>query len=161
MELELNHITEVPNLTAQYPFDLMRVGDYFTVFSHFQHCRVAASEYARKHQQCYSCRMQAENPNTGIRSMRVYRVESNQDAVDKRGRTGKRKIPQRIEQPTRNQFFGWLNTFRPSQSFLMPVEYRNSFDLMQAWAEVYSLKTGIRFRCGIQPNGTLLIARAD
>lgn len=160
MQLELRHITESRNLTRQYPFDSMAVGDYFTVFSHFQHCRVAASEFARKHNQVYSCRMQPKDA-TGLRSMRVYRVELNQDAVDKRGREGKRRIPQRIEQPSRNQFFGWLNTFNPGQSFLMPVAYAGSFDLMQAWIEVYSLKTGIRFRSGLQPNGSLLIARAS
>lgn len=160
MEHELQTIVQAHNLTRQYPFDTMAIGDYFTVFSHFQHCRVAASEYARKHNQVYSCRMQP-NDETGQRSMRVYRVAGNQDQVDKRGRQGKRIIPTAQPAPTRNQFFGWLNTFSAGQSFLMPASYSASFQVMEAWAEVYSLKTGIKFRTALQPSGSLLISRVD
>jgi hypothetical protein len=94
------------------------------------------------------------------RTMRVYRVEASQASVDNRGRQGKRRIPNAVPQPTKQQFMGWLETFAPGQSFLMPDTYSQSFQLMQAWVELYSLKTGVQFKSAIQANG-LLIARSN
>ncbi len=53
------------NLTKQYPFGEIKVGQYFEVRDRFQHARVAASEYGRKHRMCFTCRMQAEEIANG------------------------------------------------------------------------------------------------
>ncbi len=140
--------------TSQYNFDSLAVGNYLVVADHYQHARVAASEFGRKHGMVFSCRMQPD------RTMRVYRVEASQSTVDNRGRQGRRRIPQTTPQPTKQQYMGWLATFEPGQSFLMPSDYAGSFQLMQAWTELYSLKVGVQFRAVIQSNG-LLIARGN
>lgn len=150
-----NQANEIPNRTAQYPFAGMAVGNYFTVWSHFQHARVAASEYGRKNGMVFSCRKQPDG------SMRVYRVEGSQALVDQRGRQGKRRIPSTVHQPTKQEFVGWLATFAPGQSFTMPATYSQTFLAMQAWCELYSLQSGIAMHSALQPNGTLLIARND
>lgn len=141
--------------TSEYPFDALTVGNYFVVSDHHQHARVAASEYGRKHGMVFSCRMQPD------RTMRVYRCDGSQANVDKRGRQGKRVIPTTIKQPTKQEFFGWLNTFKPGQSFVMPSAYTDTFLLMQAWVELYSLKANVSMHSALQSDGTLLIARSS
>jgi hypothetical protein len=143
------------NHTSEYPFDALAVGNYFTVHDHMQHARVAASEYGRKHGMVFSCRMQPD------RTMRVYRCDGSQANVDKRGRQGKRAIPTTIKQPTKQEFFDWLSTFKPGQLFVMPSTYTATFLLMQAWTELYSIKNAATFRSALQSDGTLLIARSN
>lgn len=140
--------------TSQYPFNSLAVGNYFIVAEQFQHARVATSEFGRKNGVVFSCRKQPDG------TMRVYRVEASQATVDNRGRQGRRRIPNAVSQPTKQQFCEWLNTFAPGYSFLMPDTYSQSFQLIQAWTELYSLKTGVQFKSAIQANG-LLIARSN
>lgn len=140
-------------LTSQYPFDALAVGNYFTVYSRYQHARVAASEYGRKHGLVFSCRMQPD------RTMRVYRVASDQQKVDQRGRQGKRRIDHVLAMPTEQEFYQWLATFAPGQSFSMPTTYRAHYLLMQAWCSLYAIKTSQQWKCGNSSDGTLLITR--
>lgn len=124
------------NLTKQYPFDSLSVGSSFTVYQRFQHCRVAASEYARRHNLVFTCRMAHDN---GTDSMTVYRVEVSQRPVDQRGRNARRRIPSQSD-PTALQFDTWLASLLPGQSYLMPATYAHCFNAMQAWCELHSLK---------------------
>lgn len=121
-------------LTASYPFRSMSVGDSFVIRQRFQHCRVAASEYAHRHGVVFTCRMQAD------RSMIVYRVASDQHPVDQRGRNGRRHIPSQSSDPTALQFDTWLASLAPGQSYLMPASYRHLYAAMQAWCELHSIK---------------------
>lgn len=143
------------NLTKQYPFHALSVGNHFTVTERFQHARVAASEFARKNGMVFTCRMQSDG------TMRIYRVEASQAAVDSRGARGKRRIPVTAKQPTKAEFMGWLATFQAGQSFAMPTTYVLSFELMAAWVELFAVKTNQTFRTALQPNGTLLIAKGN
>lgn len=140
-------------LTGQYPFAALTVGNYFIVYGRYQHARVAASEYGRKHGMVFSCRMQPD------RTMRVYRVASDQANVDKRGRQGKRRIDTSIVMPTEQQFYEWLATFTPGQSFSMPTTYRPHYLLMTAWTTLYALRYKQVWHCGTSSNGELLINR--
>ena len=124
------------NLTKTYPFDSMSVGDSFTILTRFQHARVAASEYSRKHGVCFTCRMQDDG------SMKVYRCENNQLPVDQRGRRGRRRIVQAVNEPSSAQFGEWLSTFDIGQRYNMPAIYAHLFTAMQAWCELHSLRTG-------------------
>jgi hypothetical protein len=140
------------NLTSTYPFDSMSVGDSFTVIGRFQHARVAASEYARKHSQCYTCRMQPDG------TMKIFRCEANQIPVDQRGRRGRRRIVQAVNEPSSIQFGEWLATFAVGQSYNMPASYAHLFTAMIAWCELYSLRSGRNVRA--ERNGdTLVITR--
>jgi hypothetical protein len=143
------------NLTKQYPFQALSVGNHFIVTERFQHARVAASEFARKHGMVFTCRMQSDG------TMHVIRVEANQASVDVRGAKGKRRIPVIVKQPTKAEFMGWLAMFLPGQSFAMPATYTASFDLMSAWVELFAVKTNQLYRAALQPNGTLLIAKGN
>lgn len=138
-------------LTEQYHFDLMNVGDAITVYSRFQHARVAASEFGRKHGVVFTCRMQPD------RSMVIHRVAQDQSNIDKRGRQGKRRISQSVIDPTQQEFTKWLDTFEVDQSFAMPVTYRHLFLVMQAWTELHALRTGKGFKSGITFAGELLV----
>lgn len=147
---------EVPNRTSQYPFAALTVGNYFTVTEQFQHARVAASEYGRRHGMVFSCRKQPD------RTMRVYRVAADQARVDQRGRQGKRIIPvQAATMPSQSDFCGWLSMFKPGDSFALPSAYAPHFQLMQAWCELHSFRTGVAYRSALQSNGTLLVARSN
>lgn len=147
------HTQQYGTLTAQYPFDALTVGNYFTVYARFQHARVAASEYGRKHGMVFSCRMQPD------RTMRVYRVASDQARVDQRGRHGKRRIESTTVEPTQVQFNEWLDTFEHGQSYSMPTSYRASYLLMTAWVSLYALQHGEAWKCGTSGKGELLITR--
>lgn len=125
------------NLTQAYNFGSLQVGDYLVVYERFQHARVAASEYGRKHRMVFSCRMQANS------TMHVYRVEGTQANIDKRGRQGKRIIPRKVDLPTKDQFITWLGTLQPGQHVNMIVDYEGMYPVMQAWCELYSLRSGI------------------
>lgn len=140
-------------LTETYPLAALAVGEYFTVRDHFQHARVAASEYGRKHGLVFSCRMQQD------RTMRVYRVARDQASVDVRGRNGKRRIDVVVAVPTQVQFNNWLATFQPTQLFVMPKSYQLHFLLMQAWVSLYAIEHGQEWACGTDSNGNLLITR--
>lgn len=137
------------NLTKTYPFDSMSIGDSFVVSTRFQHARVAASEYARRHNQAFTCRVQPD------RTMIVYRVANDQKIVDQRGRRGRRRIAA-VNDPTAMQFAQWLDSFTPGQSYLMPAHYSHLFAAMIAWCELYSLKHGRRVRAS-EIGGSLLI----
>lgn len=141
-------------LTATYPFTALAVGNYFTVEEQFQHARVAASEYGRKHGQCYSCRKQQDG------TMRVYRVNVDQRSVDQRGRRGKRRIDVSIPMPTEEQFYSWLATFMPTMSYVMPATYRQHYLLMQAWTSLYAIRNRQEWHCGMTSNQELMINRS-
>lgn len=141
------------DLTATYPFTALQVGNYFTVSTKYQHARVAASEYGRKHGMVFSCRKQPDG------TMRVYRVASDQRTVDVRGRQGKRRIDTSIAMPTEQQFMEWLATFKPTEMYAMPVIYRQHYLLMQAWVSLYALRTNQAWKCGNTTTGELLITR--
>lgn len=143
------------NLTKQYPFESLAIGNYFTVREKYQHARVAASEYARKHGQCYTCRMQPDG------TMRVIRVERDQIPVDARGARGRRKIPATVTFPTKQQFTAWLLNLAPGELYYMPATYQSQFELMQAWCELCSIKANVSIKSALQANGTLLIARGQ
>lgn len=146
----------MPTLTATYPLATLNVGSYFTVYNRFQHARVAASEYGRKHRQAFSCRMQDGEP----RSMRVYRVEFDQATVDQRGRNGRRELPDvpaSIVAPTREQYCAWLASFAPGQSYAMPIAYYGMFGNMMEWTRSFSELTGDLFTAGLWHDGTLMI----
>lgn len=140
------------SLTKQYPFESMSVGDSFTVIARFQHARVAASEYGRKHGCVFTCRMQED------RTMIVYRVEANQASVDVRGRRGRRRIVANAD-PTALQFDAWLQGFSVGQSYTMPSSYVHLYAAMQAWCELHSIKRGRTVTATVQA-GTLVIHRA-
>jgi hypothetical protein len=140
-------------LTATYPLETLTVGNYFTVTNQFQHARVAASEYGRKHGMVFSCRKQDDG------SMRVYRVARDQANVDIRGRQGHRHIPQSIVIPTQEQFNQWLSTFNAGSSYAMPTTYRGHYLLFTAWVSLYALQNAATWHCGNNSNGELLITR--
>lgn len=146
---------DYPSRTSQYPFSDLGIGHYFSVDEHFQHARVAASEYGRRNGVVFSCRMQED------RTMRVYRVERNQASVDVRGRQGHRAIPQAVTLPSKQQFTGFLLTLKPGMSYKMPAQYSSAFELMQAWTELTALKTRIVLRSALQSDGTLLLSRGS
>lgn len=75
--------------TSQYNFAALEVGKYIQVYTQFQHARVAASEYGRKHNKVFTCRKQEDG------SMKIYRVANDQANVDRRGRNAMRAIPVR------------------------------------------------------------------
>lgn len=124
------------NLTHAYNFGSLQIGDYLVVYERFQHARVAASEYGRKHNMVFSCRMQ---PNG---TMHVYRVNATQATVDRRGRVGKRAIPHKVDFPSKDEFITWLGTLQPGQHVNMVKEYEGMYPVMMAWCELYSLRTG-------------------
>lgn len=149
----------MPTLTSSYPLDSLAVGQYFTVNyrARFQHARVAASEFGRKHSRAFSCRIQDDG-----QTMRVYRVADSQAHVDKRGRNGRRMlpaIPQSIVEPTRVQFLEWLRTFAPGQSYSMPVSYSAMYLNMVSWCFEYSSQTGILITAGLWHDRSLMIHR--
>lgn len=139
-------------LTDTYPLRALAVGQYFTVYSRFQHARVAASEYGRKHGMAFSCRMQDDG------TMRVYRCERSQATIDQRGRNGKRRI-EYATIPTQEQFNSWLATFAPGQLQVIPRTMREHYLLMQAWLSLYVLTTGLEYRYGTDAIGNLLVTR--
>lgn len=140
------------NLTKSYPFNSMSVGDSFVVTSRFQHARVAASEYARRNNVVFTCRMQDDG------TMIVYRVSIDQQPIDQRGRRGRRRITASVD-PTASQFGEWLATFGVGQSYLMPASYDHLFVAMVAWCELFSLHSG---RCVVaQRQGVSLLIRRD
>lgn len=124
------------NLTQAYNFGSLQVGDYLVIYDRFQHARVAASEYGRKHSMVFSCRMQ---PN---QTMHIYRVSGSQAGVDRRGRQGKRIIPRKVDMPSKVDFLNWLDTLNPGQHVNMVQDYEGMYPVMQAWCELYSLRTG-------------------
>jgi hypothetical protein len=140
------------NLTKSYPFDSMSVGDSFVVNQRYQHARVAASEYARRHNVVFTCRMQED------RSMLVIRVAHDQERVDQRGRNGRRRIPANSD-PTQLQFMQWLATFAVGQSYTMPALYSHLFLAMAAWCELYSIRASCNVT-SVMIGGTLLIKRS-
>jgi len=123
------------NLTKSYPLNQMAIGDYFVVRDRFQHARVAASEYARRHGMAFSCRMQEDG------TMHVYRCENNQAIVDQRGSRGRRRIVRAVNEPSAAQFSEWLSTFAVGQSYMMPACYSHLFAAMLAWCELHSIKS--------------------
>lgn len=129
----------------------MSVGDSFIVASRFQHARVAASEYAKRHGCVFTCRMQPD------RTMIVYRVASDQARIDNRGRIGKRRIVACTD-PTAMQFDTWLATFQVGQAYSMPASYSHIYVAMQAWCELHSIKRG-RHVTAIVQGGSLIIKR--
>jgi hypothetical protein len=141
-------------LTSQYHFASLTVGNYITVVERFQHARVAASEFARRHGMVFSCRMQPDG------TMRVYRVAADQAKVDVRGRTGKRRIPARVDLPTKAQFMQWLDTLPVGTLYYMPISYASHYMLFDAWIDIYNMhQRSMRIiRAAIQPDGRLLVA---
>lgn len=139
-------------LTDTYPLRALAVGQHFTVQNRFQHARVAASEYGRKHGMCFSCRMQDDG------TMRVYRCERTEAMVDQRGRNGKRRIDY-VACPTQDQFNSWLATFAPGQLQVIPRTMQDHYLLFQAWLTLYSMQHGQAWRCGTDSNGNLLVTR--
>lgn len=125
-------------LTSMYPFRSMSVGDTFRVLSRFQHCRVAASDYSRKHGYVFTCRMQDDG------TMLVHRVSNDQKPIDQRGSRGRRRIVVNHD-PTQAQFAEWLATFAVGQSYSLPASYGHLFLVMDAWTEIYSLRSGRQF----------------
>lgn len=140
-------------LTSQYPFDAMTVGSVFTVYSRFQHARVAASEYGRKHGCVFTCRMQDDG------SMQVHRVSNDQANVDQRGRRSNRRLAHATNDPTREQFMQWIGSFEIGQSYTMPIAYTHLYSAMTAWCEVYSLRINRSIVATLLPDMTLLIQR--
>lgn len=149
----------MPTLTSSYPLESLAVGQYFTVYNRarFQHARVAASEYGRRHSRAYSCRIQEDG-----RTMRVYRVADNQMRVDQRGAVGRRllpDVPRSIVEPTRAQFLEWLASFAPGQSYAMPVSYSAMYVNMVQWCLEYTNQTNILVTAGLWHDRTLMIHR--
>lgn len=145
----------MPTLTSTYPFKSLAIGDSFTVYNDFQHCRVAASEYGRKHGQCYTCRM-ADEP----RRMTITRCKDSQAVIDQRGRSGRREIPlvpTTIVEPSRSQYLEWLATFAPGQSYRMPASYTHLFGNMMLWTAQFSQSTGHMYTAGLMADGSLSI----
>lgn len=142
------------NLTKQYPFTSMTIGDSFTVSSRYQHARVAASEFARKHGWVFTCRMNEEIPGQP-RTMTIHRVEQDQATIDNRGRRGRRRIVASCD-PSAMQFDQWLLTFTKGQSYTMPLSYSHLYLAMQAWCEVHRLKHG-RNMTAMMHGGELII----
>jgi hypothetical protein len=138
--------------TSQYHLETLAIGDSIVVTERFQHARVAASEYARRNNACFTCRMQDDG------SMIIYRVNLDQRPIDARGRRGKRKIVSTVD-PTALQFQQWLGSFAPGSSYTMPRSYSHLFVAMIAWCELYSIKTGITVTAHVM-NGELLIKRS-
>lgn len=132
-------------LTSTYPFKQMTVGDSFTVTTQFQHCRVAASDYARRNGIVFSCRMQHDN--LGNQSMVCHRVENNQAPVDRRGARGKRRIVTAVAEPSKDQFQAWLLTFAVGQTYIMPASFAHTFSAMEAWSELLAYTNDARFTC--------------
>lgn len=139
------------NLTKTYPFHTMQIGDSFTVSARFQHARVAASEYARRHNMVFTCRVQDDD------TMIIYRVAQDQAKIDQRGRSGRRRITNTID-PTAMQFGQWLAGFQVGQSYTMPSSYSHLYTAMIAWSELYSLRSG-RSIVASMNGGALLINR--
>jgi|SRR5882724_3563429 len=139
------------NRTKQYGFESLSVGNYVVVTERFQHARVAASEYGRKNNAVFSCRMQDDG------SMHVYRCDATQATVDVRGARGKRRIHY-SNGPTRDQFNAWL-TGLAACTVTMPATYAAQFDLMSAWCELYSLRSGVQVTA-IRQGDTLLIKKS-
>lgn len=140
------------NRTAKYPLSTMSVGDSFKVYESFQHCRVAASEYARKHGMVFSCRMQDDG------SMIVHRCEANQATVDARGARGRRRIVSATTEPTSQQFIEWLTSFGLGSSYVMPSNYSHLFLAMQAWCELAAYRTPYHYDAQ-RIDSTLVIKR--
>lgn len=141
------------NQTSIYPFAALSIGDHFTVYHRFQHCRVAASEYGRKHNMVFSCRMQED------RSMNVYRVELSQKPVDQRGRNGRRAIPA-VNGPTFEQFTTYLATLVVGQSVRLK-QYQDMFPIMSDWCSMYSTVYGVMITGGLWHDGTFMITRVS
>jgi hypothetical protein len=137
-------------LTSSYGLEALNIGEYVVVYEHFQHARVAASEHARKHGKAFSCRKQSNG------TMHVYRVAANQANVDRRGSRSKRYIPYPVPMPTKDDFMSWLGTMAVGQSQVMLKEYEGMYPVMQAWCELYSLKTGHMINTYMD-NGLLVI----
>lgn len=144
------------NLTRQYQFNTLGIGDSLVVYQRFQHARVAASEYARRHNVVFSCRV--EYDDAGNKSMRIHRVAQDQARVDNRGRNGRRRIASNNE-PTALQFDAWLSGFSVGQSYIMPASYSHMYAAMQAWCELHSIKHH-RSIVTIVSNGELHIERS-
>lgn len=144
------------NLTKLYPFSAMTVGSSFVVYSRFQHARVAASEYGRKHGMCFTCRMEEDNGNG--RTMRVHRIELDQTTVDQRGRNGKREIvTPEVDHPTESEYLGWLATL--TGTYNMPLSYQARYPEMMLWTSQYNDRTGRFVTAGLWHDGSLMITR--
>lgn len=140
------------SLTATYNFAALSVGNSITVYDRFQHARVAASEYARRHNVVFTCRVQ-DDP----RCMVITRCESNQANVDKRGARARRRLPV-ANDPTQVQFSQWLAGFGIGSTYIMPAHYSHLFLAMQAWCELHSLRNACLVTAHME-GGTLLITR--
>lgn len=145
---------------SKYPFLNMQVGQSFTLPSGWdmQHARVAASEYGRRHNMVFTCRMQDDG------SMIVYRIEGTQATVDKRGRASKRVIPDVLTaansgMPTEQQFRDWLATLPPGTSYDMPHHYDSMYARFVVWTMTYGLNTSTAIATMITDTGLLRFMR--
>lgn len=143
------------SLTSTYPFESMQVGDSFVVSDRFQHARVAASEYARRNGQCYSCRVEYVD---GQRYLRVHRTMNDQIPVDRRGSRGRRRIVQAVAEPSSADFSTWLITFAVGQQYIMPESYTHLYSAMIAWCELHSIKHSVYVSAQVV-NNELVIKR--
>lgn len=147
---------------SNYPFKNMVVGQSFTlpVGWDMQHARVSASEYGRRHNAVFTCRMQEDG------SMRIYRVALSQQDIDRRGRNSMRVIPSteiltlaNANVPTEDQFKQWLGTLTPGSHYDMPISYSTVYQRMASWVVSYGLEHGVPYSTSLTASGLLRIAR--
>lgn len=144
---------------ANYPFDAMRdtPNTGFVIpasqeAEFFQHCRIMASTYNKKHGTSIRCNKQADG------SLRVWNEKTEQPQAntaellqasitiaDKR-KEQSNKVRE-SEQPTEQQFKQWINSrLQPGMSYTFQLEYIHRFEEFKQWAaDIPNCETEVEF----------------
>lgn len=150
------------NKTRLYNLKSMQIGQSVRLPKGWdmQHARVAASDYGRRHNKVFTCRMQEDG------SMLIYRCELTQRDIDRRGAVSMREIPSteimtlaHVLAPTKEQFTQWLASFAVGQTATLKSQYKPSYKDMVGYVIDYALSTGKGLSTSVSADGLLIIQR--